>query len=151
MLVLLCLISWCAVDFAQQEKPKTEEPAVEKQESDPRERLPELPAREVLKHARILHIKARSRWFNLDKLESEIFKRKEFAEMGLEITRSEKYADVVIEVTRKFMTTRFTCTVIEPYSKRIVGTVTASSLGGDIEPDLADALIKQFMRTRSAK
>lgn len=117
---------------------------------DPRERLPELPAREVMKYARLLYFKARSQWFNAEKLERELLKRKEFGDLGLEITREEKYADLVMEISRKVLTTRFTCTMLEPRSKRIVGGATASSLGGEIEPHLADALIKEFKAARVA-
>jgi hypothetical protein len=121
---------------------------VSKTDDDPRDRLPELPAREVMKYAQLLHFKARSRWYNAEKLERELLKRKEFGELGLEVTREEKYADLVIEVTRKKLTTRFTCTMLEPHSKRVVGGTTASSLGGEVEPHLADALIKEFKAAR---
>ena len=69
--------------------------------------------------------------------------------MGLEITRSANFADLVLEITRKTFTTRFTCSIIEPGSERVLAGATASSLGGEIEPHLADAILKQFKAARA--
>lgn len=113
--------------------------------------LAELPAAEVLRLARLLYIRPRSSWFNQEKLERELLKRKEFGELGLEITRKAEHANLVLEVTRKVFTTRFTCSIIEPSSERVVGSATASSLGGEIEPHLAEAIIKQFKAARGAQ
>jgi hypothetical protein len=152
----LALLSIALVNSPQAQTPGSQPPRepviadLQKDFDDPRERLPELPAREVMKHARLLYFKARSSWYNADKLERELLKRKEFGELGLEITRAEKYADLVMEISRKVLTTRFTCTMMEPRSKRIVGGTTASSLGGEIEPKLAEAIIKEFKAARLA-
>lgn len=112
-------------------------------------RLAEFPAAEVMRLARILYIRSRSSWFNTEKLERELLKRKEFGELGLEITRNGKRADLILEVTRKPLTTRFTCSFFEPSSERVVAGTTASSLGGEIEPNLADTIVKQFKAVRS--
>jgi len=112
--------------------------------------LAEMPAVEVVRLARLLYIRPRSSRFSKEKLERELLKRREFGELGLEITRNEKNANLVLEITRKTFTTRFTCSILEPSSERIVGSTTASSLGGEIEPHLAEAIIKQFKAARSA-
>ena len=112
-------------------------------------RLVEMPAAEVMRLARLLYVRPRSTWFNKEKLERELLKRREFGELGLEITRKASDANLVLEVTRKTFTTRFTCSIIEPASERIVGSTTASSLGGEIEPHLADAIIKRFKAARN--
>jgi hypothetical protein len=112
-------------------------------------RLAEFPAAEVMRLARMLYIRSRSSWFNTEKLERELLKRKEFGELGLEITRNGKRADLILEITRKPLTTRFTCSFFEPSSERVVAGTTASSLGGEIEPNLADAIVKQFKAARS--
>jgi len=109
----------------------------------------ELPAAEALNKAWLLFIRPRSGFFDKEKLERELLKRKEFGEMGLEITRSVNTADLVLEVTRKRFTTRFTCNVIEPVTQRVLAGVTASSLGGEVEPHLADALVKEFKAKRA--
>lgn len=108
-----------------------------------------MPAVEVMRLARLLYIQPRSSWFDREKLERELMKRREFGELGLEITRKLINANLVLEITRKKFTTRFTCSVIEPFSERVVGSTTASSLGGEIEPHLAEAIIKQFKAARS--
>jgi hypothetical protein len=113
--------------------------------------LAEMPAVEVMRLARLLYVRSRSSWFNQEKLERELLKRKEFGELGLELTRKVNDANLVLEITRKTFTTRFTCSIIEPSSERIVGSATASSLGGEIEPHLAEVIIKQFKAVRSTQ
>ena len=112
-------------------------------------RLSDLPAAEVMRKARLVYIRPRSSWFNREKLERELLKRKEFGELGLELTRSANNAELVLEITRKTFTTRFTCSIIEPATERVLAGMTASSLGGEIEPHLADAILKQFKEVRS--
>lgn len=115
----------------------------------PPARLADLPAAEVMRKARLLYIRPRSSWFNREKLERELLKRKEFGELGLELTRSANLTDLVLEITRKTFTTRFTCSILEPGTQRVLAGATASSLGGEIEPHLADAILKQFKAARS--
>lgn len=111
--------------------------------------ISELPAAEALQKAHLLFIRPRSGFFDKDKLERELLKRKDFGDMGLEITRSVSNADLVLEITRKRFTTRFTCNVIEPITQRVLTGITASSLGGEIEPHLAEALVKEFKAKRA--
>jgi hypothetical protein len=111
-------------------------------------RLTELPAAEALREARWLFIHPRSHWFSREKLERELIKRKEFGEMGLELTRNINHAELVLEITRKKITSRFTCAIIEPTTERVLAAVTSSSLGGEIEPHLAEAIVKQFKAAR---
>ena len=111
--------------------------------------ISELPAGEALQQARLFFIRQRSSFFNKEKLERELLKRKEFGEMKLEITRSITNADLVLEITRKRLTTRFTCNVIEPKTQRILAGTTASSLGGEVEPNLADAIVKELKAKRA--
>lgn len=111
-------------------------------------RIADLPGPEALRQARLLFIRPRSSFFNKEKLERELLKRKEFNEMGLEMTRSISNADLVLEITRKRLTTRFTCNVIEPITQRVLAGTTASSLGGEIEPNLADAIVKELKTKR---
>ncbi len=121
-----------------------------KQESKPAPvRIADLPGPEALRQARLLFIRPRSSFFNKEKLERELLKRKEFNEMGLEITRSLTTADLILEITRKRLTTRFTCNVIEPITQRVLAGTTASSLGGEIEPNLADAIAKELKAKRA--
>ena len=114
----------------------------------PASRLAELPAPEALRQARLLAIRQRSSRFNPEKLERELLKQREFGELGLEITRNENQAELILEITRKRFTTRFTCSILEPASERVLAAATASSLGGEIEPHLAEAIVKQFSAAR---
>jgi len=134
-------------DEVQEVRQKPREPEVNTPPAQ--HRLAKMPAAEALREARLLYIRPRSSWFNSEKLERELLKRKEFGEMGLEITRSANFADLILEITRKRFTTRFTCSIIEPGSERILAGATASSLGGEIEPHLADAILKQFKAVRA--
>lgn len=115
----------------------------------PPNQLTYLPAADALRKARLLFIRSRSSWFNPEKLEHELLKRKDFGELGLELTRSADHTELVLEITRKTFTTRFTCSTTEPTTQRVLAAVTASSLGGEIEPHLAEAIVKQFKAARS--
>lgn len=134
-------------DEPQEVRQKSREPEIKN--SPPQHRLANLTAVEALREARLLYIRPRSSWFNREKLERELLKRKEFGELGLEVTRSASHADLVLEITRKTFTTRFTCSIIEPGTERVLAGATASSLGGEIEPHLAEAILKQFKAVRS--
>ena len=135
----------CSVELPEVRQ-KPQEPEIKT--PPPQHRLAKLSATEALREARLLFIRPRSSWFNSQKLERELLKRKEFGEMGLEITRSANSADLILEITRKTFTTRFTCSIIEPTTERVLAGTTASSLGGEIEPHLADAILKQFKAVR---
>lgn len=124
-------------------------PEQEGKPTAPANRLTELSATEVMRQARLLFVRRRSAWFDPEKLERELLKRKEFGELGLEITRNFNNTELILEITRKRFTTRFTCNIIEPTTQRIVAGTTVSSLGGELEPDLAGAIIKQFKAARS--
>ncbi len=103
---------------------------------------------DALRSARLLCVRSRSKLFNAEAFEREILKRAEKEKLELFVTRDEAQTDLVIEIYRKKFTTRFVFTVIEPRSKLIVATDRSSSLGGDIEPDLANLLIKKFKAAR---
>jgi hypothetical protein len=124
-------------------------PAQASQPQFPPNRLTNLAAVEALREARRLFVMPRSRFFSSQKLERELLKHKGFSELELELTRSADRAELILEITRKKFTTRFTCNILEPTTERILAAVTASSLGGEIEPNLADALVKQFKAARA--
>jgi len=141
--ILLSLAAWqpfaCAINFQETKQDVKSAPM----------RIADLPGPEALRQARLLFIRPRSSFFNKEKLERKLLKRKEFNEMGLEMTRSISNADLVLEITRKRLTTRFTCNVIEPITQRVLAGTTASSLGGEIEPNLADAIVKELKAKRA--
>lgn len=69
--------------------------------------------------------------------------------MGLAITRSERDADLIIEVGRKVFTTRFVYTVIDPRTDIVVLSGKLSSLGGTLTTKIAKRLIEQMRQMRS--
>jgi len=103
---------------------------------------------DVLRSARVLFVRSRSRLFEGEVFEREILKRSEKEKLELFITRDESQTDLIIEVYRKKFSTRFVFSVIEPKTKLVVAGDKSSSLGGDIEPDLANLLIKKFKAAR---
>lgn len=145
LLLSLAVPSASLSQSAFQDPGKIQEPKL----VQPKIPISELPAAEALRQARLLFIRPKSSFMNKEKLERELLKRKEFGEMGLEITRSHLNADLILEITRKRLTTRFTCNVIEPVTQRILAGTTASSLGGEIEPNLADAIVKELKAKRA--
>lgn len=151
--LLLLAIKAIASAVAKDEKPESlqsDQPApaprpVLKQAT---ERAQYRSANEVLRSARTLFVRSRSGFFEGEVFEREILKRCEKEKLELIVTRDESEADLVIEVYRKKFSTRFVFSVIEPGTKRVVTSDKASSLGGDIEPDLANLLIKKFKAAR---
>ncbi|MGE0127090.1 MAG: hypothetical protein AB7U82_03205 [Blastocatellales bacterium] len=103
---------------------------------------------EILRSARTLFVRSRSGFFEGQVFEREILKRSEKERLELVVTRDEAEADLIVEVYRKKFSTRFVFSLIEPGTKRIVASDKSSSLGGDIEPDLANLLIKKFKAAR---
>ncbi|HYE71739.1 MAG TPA: hypothetical protein VEF04_00350 [Blastocatellia bacterium] len=70
-------------------------------------------------------------------------KRPEFRRWGMAITRNKENAELIIEVTRKKFSTRFTISVIDPDTNLIIASDSDTSIGGTIEPKLASKFIKQ--------
>jgi len=105
---------------------------------------------DILSSARVLFVRSRSGFFEGEVFEREILKRGEKEKMELFITRDESQADLIVEIYRKKFTTRFVFSLIEPKTRLVVASDRSSSLGGDIEPDLANLLIKKFKAARLA-
>ncbi len=103
---------------------------------------------EVLREARALFIRTRSGFFNREAFEKEIMQRSEKQKLELAITRDELEADLIVEVYRKRFSTRFVFSVIEPRTKQVLASDKSSSLGGEIESDLANLLIKKIKAAR---
>jgi hypothetical protein len=103
---------------------------------------------DILRSARFLLVRSRSSLFEGEVFEREILKRSEKEKLELFITRDEAQAELIAEVHRKKFSTRFVFSVIEPKTGLVVASDRSSSLGGDIEPDLANLLIKKFKAAR---
>ena len=70
--------------------------------------------------AAAVHVRSLSAFVNAREVEASLLKRKEFRAWGMAITRDEGQADLIIEITRKSLTRRFTFTVLEPRTMTVV-------------------------------
>lgn len=123
--------------------------------------------RDVLRCHKSLDIQKGTHYFNRDALIRQILKDPAIDRLGYELINSTstrrdesvgtrfpssesgpKYAKrdaaspLTIRVGRKRLTTRYTVSLIEPASDRVLISDSASSLGGEIEPDLAKIVVK---------
>ncbi len=102
----------------------------------------------VLRTASKIFVQAKSDFMDREALERELLKRSDFREWGMIITRNRVDADLLVEITRKKFTTRFTIRLIDPLTTHVLAADEASSLGGEIEPKLADRFVKLIKAAR---
>jgi hypothetical protein len=74
----------------------------------------------VLRKARFVFVRSDSVFVSGREVEASLLKRKEFKAWGMVVTRNEAQADLVIEITRKPLTRRFTFSVIDPRTSEVV-------------------------------
>lgn len=74
----------------------------------------------VLRRAHFVYVNSDSVFVSGREVEDSLRKRKEFRAWGMVITRSKEQADLIIEVTRKSLTRRFTFSVIDPRTAEVV-------------------------------
>jgi hypothetical protein len=74
----------------------------------------------ALRKARFVMVRSDSAFVSGHEVEDSLRKRKEFQAWGMVITRSEAQADLIIEITRKPFTRRFTFSVIDPHTSEVV-------------------------------
>jgi hypothetical protein len=74
----------------------------------------------VLRKARFVFVHSDSVFVSGREVEASLLKRKEFKAWGMVVTRNEAQADLVIEITRKPLTRRFTFSVIDPRTSEVV-------------------------------
>ena len=94
----------------------------------------------VLRRARFVLVRSDSIFVSGKEVEASLLKRKEFKAWGMVITRSEAQADLVIEVTRKPFTRRFTFSVIDPRTAEVLagGKTRSVILGKKISNKIAE-------------
>lgn len=112
-----------------------------------------------LRCTKVLKVEAASKFFNADALVRELLKSKEFQELDYQVVRhtgdlaranaahgpKPTAGQLLLRVTRKRFTSRFTVALVDPTSDRIFVSEESSSFGGTIEPDLAKSVIKWVM------
>ena len=74
----------------------------------------------VLRTARLVYVNSDTAFVNAREVEASLLKRKEFRAWGMGVTRNAGEADLIIEITRKSLTRRFTFTVVEPRTMSVV-------------------------------
>jgi hypothetical protein len=76
----------------------------------------------ILRKARFVLVRSDSVFISGREVEDSLRKRKEFQAWRMVVTRDEAQADLVIEITRKPLTRRFTFTVIDPHTSEVVAS-----------------------------
>jgi hypothetical protein len=76
----------------------------------------------ILRRARFIYVRSDSTFVSGEEVEASLQKRKEFKAWGMVITRSEAQADLVIQITRRPLTRRFTFSVINPATMEVVAS-----------------------------
>jgi hypothetical protein len=105
---------------------------------------------EILRSARVIYIQSNSVFFKPSTLENALLQREEFQEWGMEITRNQADADLIIEVDRKLFTTSFVYSVILPRAHRVLASGRVNSIGGTVEGKISDSFIKRLRKVRAA-
>ncbi len=94
----------------------------------------------VLRKARFVYVLSNSIFVSKSEVEASLQKRKEFKAWGMVITRDAGQADLVIEITRKPLTRRFTFSVLDPRTSEVVasGKTRSVILGKKISNKIAE-------------
>jgi hypothetical protein len=115
--------------FQQQQSARKDEPAEEDDDDEsesrpatPFTRPPAVDPATVLRRARFVLVRSDSIFLDGHEVEDSLRKRKEFRAWGMVVTRNEAEADLVIEITRKSLTRRFTFSVIDPRTSEVVAS-----------------------------
>ena len=74
----------------------------------------------VMRRAHFIRVHSDSVFVSEQEVEDALRKRKEFQAWGMVITRNDSDADLIIEITRKSLTRRFTFSVIDPRTMEVV-------------------------------
>ena len=76
----------------------------------------------ILRKARYVLVRSDSAFVSGSEVEASLQKRKEFKAWGMVVTRNAAEADLVIEITRRPLTRRFTFSVIDPRTLEVVAS-----------------------------
>lgn len=94
----------------------------------------------VMRRARFIRVHSDSVFISEQEIEDSLRKRKEFQAWGMIITRNDGEADLIIEVTRKSLTRRFTFAVLDPRTMEVVtsGKTRSVTFGKKISNKIAE-------------
>ena len=76
----------------------------------------------ILRRARAVYVRSDSAFVSGREVEASLLKRKEFKAWGMVVTRDASEADLIIEITRRPLTRRFTFSVIDPRTLEVVAS-----------------------------
>jgi len=101
-----------------------------------------------LRSARLIYVDSSSLLVGRSVIEEKLQQRREFAQLGLAITRDVNQADLILELHHDLFT-KYVYTAIDRRSKIIVASGKLSSLGGTVAGKVAKRFLKQVMKARA--
>ena len=105
---------------------------------------------DALRSARTLFIMTKTLHFNPDDLARQLMKKPQFAELGITVTRDRSAADLIMQVDRLVLTTRFPYAVIDSRTGKTVIRGQVSSLFGTVPSRIAGQFIQQIKEARAS-
>jgi hypothetical protein len=120
----------------------------EDEEADRRPRMTD-PAT-AMRQAKFIHVRSLSAFISDREVEDSLRKRKEVRAWGLIITRNEAEADLIIEITRKAFSRRYTFTVLDPRTMLVVtsGKTRSVLFGKNIANKVAEKFANRMRAVR---
>ena len=106
----------------------------------------------ILRRARFVYVTSDSAFVSAQEIEDSLRKRKEFQAWGMIVTRNYGEADLMLTVTRKAFTRRFTFTVTDTRTQEVVATGKMRSvlLGKKIPNKIAEQFANRVKVYRPA-
>ena len=104
----------------------------------------------LLRTARVIRVRSDSVFVSEREVEDSLRKRKEFRAWGMVITRNDSEADLIIDITRKSLTRRFTFTVLDPKTMTVVtsGKTRSVLFGKKIPNKIAEKFTNRLRLVR---
>jgi hypothetical protein len=111
------------------------------------ENKPSNTASTLLKQSKVIFVRSNSALVGESVIEEKLQARKEFAELGLMITRDINAADVILEVHHDRFT-KYVFTAVHPSTNILLASGKLSSLGGTVAGKVAERFLKQVRLAR---
>lgn len=109
---------------------------------------------DVLRTAQTIFVTSKSKWFKASFVESELRKRPEFKDLGLNLVNDKQRADIYVELDRPLFTYTYTFELIHTESSLVlasgrVSEKNKSSHGSNAAPKIAEEIIKYVQEART--
>ena len=101
-----------------------------------------------LRSAKLIYVDSSSLLVGRSVIEEKLQQRREFAQLGLAITRDANAADLILEVHHDLFT-KYVYTAVDRRSRIIVASGKLSSLGGTVAGKVAKRFLKQVLKARA--